>query len=231
MIKEHIYAWLKEGTMSIPSFLFTHYKKIGLNEQEMMMLLQLQNFIDKGNGFPAPSQIAERMTFQETECLFLIQSLIQRGYIKVVEENNRSIGDEKYSLDPLYEKMVDCFLQSQKQAETERAASKGESLYTIFEQEFGRPLSPFEGETLGMWMDDDHDPEIIKEALREAVISGKTNFRYIDRILFDWKKNGVKTLDQAKHQGQKVRMHQKRDKKVEPKTGVQDVPFYNWLEN
>ena len=50
-----------------------------------------------------------------------------------------------------------------------------------------------------MWIDDDHhDPVIIKSALREAVISGKLNFRYIDRILFDWKKNGIKTIEQAK---------------------------------
>ncbi len=49
-----------------------------------------------------------------------------------------------------------------------------------------------------MWMDqDEHDPTIIKAALREAVLSGKLNFRYIDRILFEWKKNGIKTIEQA----------------------------------
>ena len=82
-------------------------------------------------------------------------------------------------------------------------------LYTCFEKEFGRPLSPFECESLAMWMDDDHhDPIIIKAALRESVMSGKLNFRYIDRILFEWKKNGIKTIEQAKNHGRKFRQKQ-----------------------
>jgi len=106
-------------------------------------------------------------------------------------------------------------------------------LYTTFEREFGRPLSPFECESLAMWMDDDHhDPIIIKAALREAVISGKLNFRYIDRILFEWKKNGIKTIEQAKSYGRKFRQHQNAQKtgKEEPKVSANPVPFYNWLE-
>ncbi|MFD6441097.1 DnaD domain-containing protein [Peribacillus sp. NPDC060186] len=230
MNKEHLYAWFKEGTITIPSFLLTNYKTMGLNEQEMVLLLQLQSFIDKGNHFPAPSQLSERMTLQESECLFLIQRLVQRGFVEMLVESNQEIGQEKYSLAPLYEKMMDCFLKSLKQAESAEVQKAGESLYTIFEQEFGRPLSPFECETLAMWMEDDHQPEIIKSALREAVISGKLNFRYIDRILFEWKKNGVKTLEQAREQGQKFRVHQKRDRKIEPSQPMKDVPFYNWLE-
>ncbi|MGE8077857.1 DnaD domain-containing protein [Peribacillus loiseleuriae] len=229
-MKNNLYAWFKEGSMTIPSFLFTHYKKMGLNEQEVMLLLQLQHFIETGNDFPAPSQLAERMTLQETECLFLIQRLIQRGYIKLEEDKGQAIGDERYSLDPLYERLIDCFLQSQKQEKAEQALNEGESLYTVFEQEFGRPLSPYECETLALWMDDDHSPSIIKTALREAVISGKLNFRYVDRILFEWKKNGIKTIDQAKNRGQQFRMHQKQEKKQATQTPIKDVPFYNWLE-
>ncbi|GAA3327383.1 hypothetical protein GCM10020331_067100 [Ectobacillus funiculus] len=57
-----------------------------------------------------------------------------------------------------------------------------------------------------MWQDQDHHtPVIIQTALREAVLSGKLNFRYIDRILFEWKKKtGSKTVEQAQQYGQKV---------------------------
>ena len=168
MIKDYLHAWLKEGTLMVPSFLLTHYKMMGLTEQELVLLLQLQNFSEKGTLFPTPSQLAERMTFQESECLFLIQSLIQKGFIKIEEKNNQEIGNEKYSLEPLYEKMITNFLLTQKKAEVKQAKEAGESLYTIFEQEFGRPLSPFECETLAMWMDDDHEPEIIKGGIKRS---------------------------------------------------------------
>ena len=59
-----------------------------------------------------------------------------------------------------------------------------------------------ECESLAMWIDEDgQSPDIIKAALSESVISDKLNFRYIDRILFDWKKNGIETLEQAKIHG------------------------------
>lgn len=230
MKKDSLYAWFKEGTITIPTFLLTQYKTMGLSEQELVLLLQLQNFIEKGNSFPTPSQLAQRMTFHESECLFFIQNLIKKGFIEIKVEKNQEIGNEKYSIEPLYEKMVTHFLLTLKKDEAVHAKESGDNLYTIFEQEFGRPLSPFECETLAMWMDDDHEPEIIKMALKEAVISGKLNFRYIDRILFDWKKNGVKTVSQAQEQAQKFRAYQKRDRKQESTPTVKNVPFYNWLE-
>ena len=229
MKKDFLHAWLKEGTITVPSFLITNYKMMGLTEGELVLLLQLQNFSEKGILFPTPSQLTERMTFQESECLFLIQNLIQKGFIKI-EVNNQEIGNETYSIDPLYDKIATTFLLTQKKVEVIQAKEAGESLYTVFEQEFGRPLSPFECETLSMWMDDNHDPEIIKAALREAVISGKLNFRYIDRIIFEWKRNGIKTQEQAREQSQKFRAHQKRTLKKESASPVKDVPFYNWLE-
>jgi DNA replication protein len=80
-------------------------------------------------------------------------------------------------------------------------------------------------------MDDDHhDPTIIKAALREAVMSGKLNFRYIDRILFEWKKNGIKTLDQAKNHGRKFRQKQVHNRDSQEQPSTTSVPFYNWLE-
>ncbi len=91
---------------------------------------------------------------------------------------------EKYSLDPLWERLADQFQTQIQLQETKKSDQQEVDLYTCFEQEFGRPLSPFECESLAMWLDDDHhEPVIIKSALREAVISGKLNFRYIDRIL------------------------------------------------
>jgi DNA replication protein len=96
-------------------------------------------------------------------------------------------------------------------------------------------LSPFECESLAIWIDqDDYDPVIIKAALREAVMSGKLNFRYIDRILFEWKKNGIRTIDQARNHAKKFRQHQGNSsskQQVNQEEYQRKVPFYNWLES
>jgi len=147
---------------------------------------------------------------------------VQKGFITIEERIENHIRSERYSLDPLWEKLIRTVFQGQKQDEQHE-----EQLYTVFEHEFGRPLSPMECETLAMWMDqDEHDPTIIKAALREAVLSGKLNFRYIDRILFEWKKNGIKTIEQAQQHAKKFRKNQgKQEQPYKP-----TVPIYNWLE-
>lgn len=233
MNKSVMLKWLQEGNIHIPTTLLTHYHTLKLNEKELVLLLQVLAFLDKGKEFPTPSEIAANMSIDSVECHEMLSQLIRRGYITIIDGVNEfGIRFERYSIEPLWEKLIDQYIAAEKKEEVEVDHKKETDLYTCFEQEFGRPLSPFEIETLGMWLDDDHhDTVIIKAALKEAVISGKLNFRYIDRILFEWKKNGIKTLQQAQNHGKKFRSYQSSNKEQEPEAPkTKSVQFYNWLE-
>ena len=233
-MKSSILAWMKEGSVTIPSLLFSEYRSLKLNEYDLAVIMNILDYAQKGNYFPTPEELASRMTISVNECTDLLRKLIQRGYIEIIDENSpEGIGYEQYSVEPLWEKLIEQFLLKQQNEKELSRKTEEMDLYTIFEKEFGRPLSPFECETLAMWVDDDkHSPLLIKAALREAVMSGKINFRYIDRILFEWKKNGIKTIEQARTQSQKFR--QRQQAKPNPldrqKPPVAAVPFYNWLE-
>lgn len=231
MTIKHLSDWMKQADVIIPSYLLSSYKEMGLMEQDVMLLLHVQNYSLNGNSFPTPVEIASVMNLSEMECTVLLRKLVQHGFLEIKADENQP-GYEEYSIEPLFEKLAYHFLKDAKQSDFEEKVMKSETLYGIFEKEFGRPLSPFEGETLTMWIDEDHhSPELVKAALREAVISGKLNFRYIDRILFDWKKHGIKTLDQAKQHGEKFRSYQKKQSSTSPsKPVVKDLPLYNWLE-
>ena len=95
-------------------------------------------------------------------------------------------------------------------------------------------LSPMELETISMWMDvDKHTPTIIKLALKEAVIAGKVNLRYIDRILFEWKKKNIHSPKEVQKQTEQFRQQagQKAVKlPTQTTTQTAKVPFYNWLQ-
>ena len=65
-------------------------------------------------------------------------------------------------------------------------------IYSKYEKELGRPLSPMESEIISKWLEE-YDEELIILALKEAIYNGTTNFRYIDRIIFEWHKKGIKT--------------------------------------
>jgi DNA replication protein len=229
--RDLLMKWLQEGSIAIPKLLMNNYKKIGLNEVEIMLVLHIHTFIESGNTFPTPDEIADKMTITPIHCTDVLRQLFQRGFLAIEQEETSSpVIMERYTLQPLWDKMIHS-LSNETMAEKKKVEEANQiQLYSIFEQEFGRPLSPFECDTLRMWEDqDNHSSALIKAALREAVISGKLNFRYIDRILFEWKKNNIKTIEQAQQQSKKFRQFQQRPAKVEQEyKGT--IPFYNWLD-
>ncbi|MDR7318885.1 DnaD domain protein [Brevibacillus nitrificans] len=72
--------------------------------------------------------------------------------------------------------------------------------FIVYQQEIG-VASPLIIEDISKWIDEGHfdEPhEIICEAIKAAVFSGVTKWKYVNAILNDWVKRKVKTLAQAK---------------------------------
>ncbi|MNE62499.1 DNA replication protein DnaD [compost metagenome] len=101
--------------------------------------------------------------------------------------------------------------QKRESKKTERqpvrqSAAAASDLFSVFEQELGRLLSPTECEIISGWLDQDkYTDEIIRFALKEAVFAGKLSLRYIDRILIEWSRNRVTNADEARAYAQKFR--------------------------
>lgn len=234
MNKNMMIKWMNYGHLSIPKVLLKHYHEIGLNEKQLILLLHVYMAKEEGCVFPTPEDLAKSLSYKVEECSEILNQLLKKGFLELCQSSDdRGVLFEYFSFDCLWEKLASfLFLEEEKMQEKERQTNEL-NLYTIFEQEFNRPLSPIECEMLTMWIDEDkHQPEIIKAALKEAVISGKLNFRYIDRILFEWKKNGIETVEQAKAYGEKFRKHQqsKSYSSPAPRKKAAFVPAYNWLE-
>lgn len=183
------------GFVTVPSLLLRHYKQLGLSDEEMMLLLHLIDFRQLGVAFPTFRELAGRMTVHEDWVEKLLMRLMQTGFIGV-RENGRQ---EEYDLGPLYRKLAD-LIQPKAPAplsSLDLLEKKDNNLFSLFENEFGRPLSSLEGEMIAQWLDNDrYGEEMIREALREAVLSGKYNFKYIDRILFEWGKQNIRSLQE-----------------------------------
>ena len=103
----------------------------------------------------------------------------------------------------------------------EKANLEHSTIYDMFEKEFGRTLSPMEYEIIAAWLESNFKEELIIEALKEATYNGVSNLRYIDKILYEWNKKGIKTKEE-------VIKAQKNFKKGESKKEVYD---YDWLND
>ena len=89
------------------------------------------------------------------------------------------------------------------------------NLISVFEEQFARALSPIELNIIKDWKNCEYSDEMIIKALKEAVKSQVLNFRYIEGILSNWAKNGIK---------------QRYIEQEEPKRAV-PISEYKWWEN
>lgn len=226
MQKDQSFQQLLLNQLHIPIKLFTDFKELGLNETEMMIILQLHRFLQEHNAFPTPSELATFLTINEEACAKILRKLIQKDLLSIEQtENEQNQLSEAYCLDPLWEKLY------AKKTAPKVEEMHGGTIFILFEQEFGRPLSPFEIETINAWLDvDEMKPELIKAGLRESVLMGKLNFKYIDRILRDWKQKGIHSVEQARESSKSFRNNQV-NKTAPANTEKRDTSFYyNWLE-
>ncbi|WP_110251160.1 DnaD domain-containing protein [Streptohalobacillus salinus] len=210
--------------MSVPYTLLKDYQSFHIDETELLVILQLMRFKHEGNRFPTPSDIGVSTKFDDQLISRHLRQLMQKDLLTIEEvDNGDGIVDEMYSLEPLWNKI---YTQSEKKPVGPTDDSV--AIFKLFEQEFGRVLSPFEIETINIWIDqDNYEIKLIKQALREAVLMSKLNFKYIDRILSDWAKKGIKTEEQAKAQAKSFHRPQTENT---PREKSDPSIYYNWLE-
>ncbi len=75
-------------------------------------------------------------------------------------------------------------------------------LFDNLQQCLGRMVTPFEIEDINKWIDDGLPAEVINEALKEAVLENKINFKYINTILRRYIKSGINTLEKVEQDRQ-----------------------------
>lgn len=203
---------LTQGSVTLPALLIRYYKALGINETEMMLIIHLWTFREKEQiTFPTIEEISSRMSVASEQVIAAIQKLLKLGCLTIDENQDpiTKVQYEEYNLTPLLEKLAE-YIAEQEEATIEPNQTKEDelenSIFTAFEKEFGRPLSPMECETISNWMDQDQYSEpLIRAALKESVFAGKVHFRYIDRILLDWSRNRVRTPEEAKVYAQRFR--------------------------
>ncbi|ANZ99992.1 DNA replication protein DnaD [Carnobacterium divergens] len=229
-------SWLKAGNTSISNLLLKHYHKIGLTNNELILVIQLKSLMDEGILFPDTQEIAMRMNESTDGVFHGIHQLIQKKVL-AIETDKTADGktQDAYSLTQLWDKLALLLIKTETETVKVEEVQNEKELFQQFESEFGRPLSPIEIETIGMWLDEDHYPiDLIELALREAVLSQVYNLKYVDRILLNWERKNIRTKDQVVKESTKHRQSQVKQSQNptnESAKNTTKVPLHNWLNN
>jgi len=209
-------AAMQEGGIYISSMLLQSYSKLGLSNSEAMLMLQLIQFAQVEHiEFPTPEQLAGRMGLPVQEIGVMLSRLMRDGFIEIDDyiDPVNGVQSERYNWSGWLLQASNWHAEHRRTQKKQERSSKprpqpssSTQLFSSFEQEFGRLLSPMECETISAWLDQDHyTEEIILFALKEAVFAGKLSMRYIDRILMEWGRNRITSVEEAKVHTQKFR--------------------------
>ena len=160
--------------------------KENLSLNEFLLLLYFDNSFDLVFDIKV---VAKTLNMSEEQVLEAYSNLMKKKLIKVkAEKDGYGKVIEKVCLDNFYNEIK----TDVKNSEIE---SSKEDIFSIFESNFGRSLSPMDYEIINAWIDKGFSEELVIAALNEAVYNGVPNLRYIDKVLYEWNRKGYKTVD------------------------------------
>lgn len=197
----------------IPRIIINNYKKLNITEEELIILIFI---IDYGVDLEYnPSIFVQELNIDKYKVLELINSLKEKNILTIlIKKENKKVSSEYISLQPLYDKIMNIVMDNK-----EKQIEIDENIYSIFENELGRTLSPLEYEKIKE-MVTSYGQELVVEALKEAVYNRANNLRYIETILSEWNKKGHKT---------KADILKDRENYRRKKTDNIKLPDIDWL--
>ncbi len=231
------------GMTSIPNLFLKYYRDVGITDSEMMLIIQLLRLRHEEHQLmPGIETLAGCLAAEPAKIERQIKSLLDKRVIGITNyfTDDGSVK-QGYDFEPLVFEISEVWALNQKReldSIAERLnysagnagrkneepgivlTSQEQDLCHTFENEFGRLLSPMEIEQIVGWLEE-QETELILEALRQAVIRGKHNFKYIGSILREWHKNNIRTLQEV--EAYQRRFEQNRAKQIQRKTGPESA--------
>ena len=187
----------RQGNVVIPAALLFHYKELFSSADDFLIW---QFFFYQNTSHLeslAPSEVAQATGKTVAQVNQAIENLQEAG---LLEFKTISIAGEIemiFDALPALEKL-DVLLEPKQPVEMVRTENDLKTSVGDFERELGRFLSPFEIEDLQKTVEDDKTSvDLVRAALKEAVFNNKTNWKYIQAILRNWRREGITTVAQV----------------------------------
>lgn len=200
-----------ENHYTIPKYVLTYSKELGLDMNALILLVYFLN--QKNKEIFDYKKIIDDLGFSEKELLDSISLLKDKRLLSIqMEKNELGILEEKIDVSSFYEIIFSKFLDEKKDEKDHG------DLFNNFEKEFGRTLSPMEYEIINNWIESGISNDLILAALKETVFNGVNNLRYVDKILYEWNKRGIEKASDL--------VSKERKKEEEKDT---DYYEYDWL--
>lgn len=210
---------LNAKKLVVSEYLIKEAVRNNLSLDEFLVLVYFDNSY---NGVFEVELVSKILGLDVNRTMEAFNSLMIKGLVtleSVKDLENRL--NEVVKLDGVYSSIIE-------NTNEETKEEVKEDIFKTFEKELGRTMSPMELELINGWLISGTPEEIILGALREAVYNGVSNFRYIDKIIYEWEKKGFKNMNDVN-----AYIKNRYDEKVKDKAVIkkeQEISDYDWLD-
>lgn len=220
-----INQFINAGNISLSNYLLDHYAEIGMTNDQLLIYIQIKKVMDQGENLPDLAIIAKNMHLTKNSVANLLQAMVAQGFAEIKNVlNNNGQRAEILNFDGLYNQLLEITPNKKQVSNINAVNTSRQEVFTSVESEFRRPLSNIELQTIGKWLDEEkYDPELILMALKEAVLNGVYNFRYIEQILVSWKQKNVQTELDVKQQ--RIKRQQKMQPGGNESVHLRNIPY------
>lgn len=212
-----------------------------LTLQQKVMLVEIDSLDNEKGCYASNKYFSEFFGISSGRVSQVINELIDKGYLiaEYIKEDNQILGRILKIQSPPYpvkvfRKLNRGYLEND---EGGIKYSKGgylendkdnniiynninnnNNIYDFLQKELGRTLSTTEIEKVKEW----EDNELTRYAVKVAILNGAYTINYIDTIIYNWQKLGIKSVSQAQEETKRHR-DKKISKKIEYKPEWFDV--------
>ena len=127
------------GNITIPDYLLKYRNELNLEMDEFILLVYLIN--QKDLVMFDVNNLSSKLYMESNKILELISSLNEKNYISIEMKKTNGVIEEYISTELFYNKIEGILLSNEED-------STNNDIYSIFETEFGRTLSPTETEII-----------------------------------------------------------------------------------
>lgn len=204
-----------------------------LTLQQKVMLVEIDSLDNEKGCYASNKYFSEFFGISSGRVSQVINELIDKGYLNAeyIKEDNQILGRILKIQSPPYPVKVfrklnrgylendeggikyskGGYLENYKDNNIiyNNINNNNNNIYDFLQKELGRTLSPTEIEKVKEW----EDNELTRYAVKIAILNGAYTINYIDTIIYNWQKLGIKSVSQAQEE---TKRH--RDKKINKKT-------------
>ena len=172
-----------EKVISFRLALLDSYKKLGLNENETMVILLIDYLLSQGNSLITSDLLSLKMTLQPEEIDGILVELLNKKYLSYKTEEGKLVTSIENIRKIVYLEMKKTLTWEVKKESVQKDESLISDLYSLYEDKASQPLSPLEKDTIVSWLKNGYSEEEIKNAVLDTARFKKLTIREVERTL------------------------------------------------